>query len=75
MLAEITDALGQDVERNLQLPAYEAGEDFIEGVLQFGAVPLRVYFEHSLSYLALMSDDESALHDVASRIQHRVVVS
>jgi hypothetical protein len=45
------------------------GEDFVEGTLRFGSTSLRVYYEHSLSYLALMSDSEGTLQDVADRIQ------
>jgi hypothetical protein len=68
MLADIAGALGQDATTDLQLPAWEAEEDFIEGT-QFGAVSLRIYYEHSLSYLTLMSNDEPALRDAAARIQ------
>ncbi len=74
MLADIAGALGQDATTDLQLPAYEANEDFIEGALQFGAVPLRIYYEHSLSYLTLMSDNEPALRDAAARIQPNVAI-
>lgn len=72
MLGDIADALGQDPQNDLQLPAYEADEDFVEGTLQFGAVPLRVYYEHSLSYMTLTSDNEAPLRDAADRIQSRV---
>ena len=74
MLAEIAGALGQDAKIDLQLPAYEADEDFIEGILQFGVVPLRIYYEHSLSYLTLMSDNEPALRDAAARIQPHIAL-
>ena len=74
MLADIAGALGQDAKTDLQLPAHEANEDFIEGTLQFGTVPLRIYFEYSLSYLALMSDNEPALRDAAARIQPHVAL-
>ncbi|MBC7497269.1 MAG: hypothetical protein H7243_08930 [Sphingomonadaceae bacterium] len=43
MLADIASALGQDAKTDLLLPAYEAGEDFVEGSLKFGGVPLRTY--------------------------------
>lgn len=70
----IAGALGQGAKADLQLPSYEADEDFIESSLQFGTGPLRIYFEHSLSYLTLMSDNESALRDVAARIQPHVAL-
>jgi hypothetical protein len=72
MLAEIAQALGQDAQSDLQLPAYEEDEDFIEGTLQFGAVSLQVYYEHSLSYLSLASDSEAVLRDAARRIQPHI---
>jgi len=74
MLTEIADALGQDPQKDLQLPAYEPGEDFVEGTLQFGAELLRVYYEYSLSYLVLMSDNAAALRDAVDRIQCRVAI-
>jgi hypothetical protein len=73
MLAEVAYALGQDPEKDLQLPAYEANEDFVEGTLQFGMVPLRVYYEHSLSYLMLTTQDENSLLDTVKRIHSRVI--
>lgn len=74
MLADIADALGQDPRKDLQLPAYEADEDFVEGTLQFGAVLLRVYYEHSLSYLTLASDIEAPVRDAAHRIHSRIAI-
>lgn len=75
MLAEIADTLGQDPQNDLRLPAYEAGEDFVEGTLQFGAERLRVYYEYSLSYLVLKSDNEAALRQAADRIQPHVTIA
>ncbi|VIO74375.1 hypothetical protein CI41S_43920 [Bradyrhizobium ivorense] len=46
--------------------------DFVEGTLQFGDVRLRVYYEHSLSYLALASENEAKLRQAAARIQEYV---
>jgi len=69
LLRDIAEALGQDRENDLQLPPYEIGEDFVEGTLRFRSTPLRVYYEHSLSYLALMSHSEGPLRDAADRIQ------
>jgi hypothetical protein len=50
MLSEIAEALGP--ASVVQLPPYEAGEDFVEGTLQFGRTTLRVYYEHSLGSCA-----------------------
>ena len=75
MLSDIAGALGQTAKRDLQLPPYEAGEDFIDGTLKFGKLQLRIYYEHSLSYLALMSDYERALRDAAKRVEPYVVVT
>jgi len=74
MLAEIAQALGKDSQDDLQLPPYEAYEDFVEGVIQFDGTPLGVYYEHSLSYLSLTSDSEAVLYEVANRIQPRVQI-
>ena len=69
MLADVAEALGQDPRNDLQLPAYEAGEDFVDGTLEFGTEQLRVYYEYSLSYFTLMSDNEATLREAAKRIQ------
>jgi hypothetical protein len=69
LLGDIAEALGQDRQNDLQLPQYEIGEDFVEGMLRLGSTVLRIYYEHSLGYLALMSDSEATLRDVADRIQ------
>ena len=74
MLADIAIALGQDAKTVLRLPSYQTGENFVEGSLKFGGVRLRTYYEHSLSYLALMNDNESALRDAAARIQPYVAI-
>ena len=74
MLIEIADALGQDAQDELCLPPYEENEDFIEGSLQFGAARLRVYFEYTLGYLALMSGEEPVLRNAADRIRPRISI-
>jgi hypothetical protein len=74
ILADIAEALGQDPQTDLHLPAYEAYEDFIEGTLQFGTAPLRIYYEHSLSYLSLMCDSEAVLRNAAERIQPHIAL-
>jgi hypothetical protein len=73
MVSDIAKALGQDSRNDLRLPPYEAGEDFVEGTLRFGNTSLRTYYEHSLGYLALMSDNEGTLRHVAGRIQKSVL--
>jgi hypothetical protein len=75
MLSNIADALGQDSQVDLQLPAYKVGEDFIEGTLQFGPGQLRIYYEYSLSYLALMSHDKAVLCEIADRLQPHITVT
>jgi hypothetical protein len=72
MLGDIAEALGRDRQNDLQLPPHEKGEDFVEGTLRFGNASLRVYYEHSLSFLALMCDSEDTLRDVADRIERSV---
>ena len=74
MLADIASALGQDRQTDLDLPNYEKGEDFVEGTLAFGAVRLGIYYEYSLGYLALMSNTEGALRDVAGRLEASIVL-
>ena len=75
MLDEVADALGQDRRTDLDLLPYEEGEDFVEGALKFGDVQLGVYYEYSLSYLKLTSDDEATIREAAKRIEPRVVVN
>lgn len=74
MLIEIAQALGKEPQSALQLPAYEGNEDFVEGIFLFNSTPLRVYYEHSLSYLSLTSDNEAVLLEVANRIRSRIQI-
>lgn len=74
MHSDIAGALGQDPLIDLQLPAWRPHEDFVEGTLRFGPLLLRVYYEHSLSYLAIMSDREAVLCDVAARLRPHVAL-
>jgi hypothetical protein len=69
MLAEMAKALTQHYPSNLKLPVYEEEEDFFEGTFQFGSTTVRIWYEHSLSYLSLMSDSSHALQDVAAWLQ------
>ena len=75
ILADMAVALSQLVPSSIQLPAHEEHEDFVEGTLQFGDETLRIYYEHSLSYLTLTSDSEDTLRDVAVRLQTCVTVA
>ncbi|MBR0869971.1 hypothetical protein JQ633_06350 [Bradyrhizobium tropiciagri] len=72
ILGDIATALGQVRQDDLRLPAYEDHEDFVEGTLRFGDKWLRIYYEHALGYLALISDSESTLRDAAGRIQANI---
>ena len=67
-------ALSQHYPSDLKLRVYEEEEDFIEGTLQFGSTTVRICYEHSLGYLALMSDSEHTLRDLAARLQPSVIV-
>ena len=75
ILADMAGALSQLAPSSIQLPAHEEREDFVEGTLQFGDETLRIYYEHSLSYLTLTSDSEDTLRDVAVRLQTCVTVA
>jgi hypothetical protein len=75
MLHDIAAILRQNSQNDLGVPAYEEHEDFVEGTLRAGGRPLRVYYEYSLGYLSLMSDDKNALQDVADRLQPNVMVN
>ena len=66
--AAIAKVLSQDAPTSIELPAYEDYEDFVEGTLQFGDETLRRYYEHSLSYLVLMSDSANTLRKIADRL-------
>jgi hypothetical protein len=72
LLGDIAQALGQDRETDLRLPPSEVYEDFIEGTLRFESALLRIYYEHSLSYLALSNDSYAVLRGAADRIQRGV---
>jgi len=72
LLSDVAEALGQDPQNDLELPPYEVWEDFVEGTLRFGSTSLRIYYEHSLSFLALTTDSQDTLQIVADRIQRNV---
>jgi hypothetical protein len=68
MLAGIAGVLSQDAAASIELPAYEDYEDFVEGTFQFGDETIHTYYEHSLSYLVLMSDRADTLRQIADRL-------
>jgi hypothetical protein len=72
---EIADVLSREAYSTVQLPEYEGFEDFVEGKLYFGREAICVYFEHSLGYLSLSSDNETALRRMAELIQPRMTVT
>ncbi len=74
MLADIGRLLERKAPTRIDLPAYEEGEDFVEGTLRFGDVTFRACFEHSLSYLELMSDREESLQDLAGYLAPHIEV-
>ena len=75
MLTDIAAVLNQEAPTSVELPGYEALEDDVEGALQFGDEPIRIYYEHSLSYLSLMSDSANTLHKIADRLQPIVALA
>lgn len=74
MVDEVAYALGRDPRKDLQLPAYTADEDFIEGALVLETTNIRVYFEHARSYLSLSHSDKSVLERVLGRVTPMVRV-
>jgi hypothetical protein len=75
MLTEIATVLNQEAPASVELPGYEALEDDVEGVLRFGDDAIGIYYEHSLSYLSLMSDNPNTLRKVADRLQPLVALA
>lgn len=75
MLREIATALGRSPDIDLLLPVAETGEDFVEGTLQIKGGELGIYFEHSLSYLRLTSDNAAALREAAERVRSHLRIS
>ena len=74
-LDRIVALLGGAEAASLDLPAWQEGEDFIEGGLDFGGATISVYFEYALGYLSLSSPSREALEDAAARILPDVRVS
>jgi hypothetical protein len=75
MLADIASVLNDEAPTSIELPGYDAGEDRVEGVLHFGDEQVGIYYEHSLSYLSLMSDDATTLNMIADRLQPLVALA
>ena len=75
MLTDIATVLSKDAPTSLELPGYEAMEDDVEGVLRFGEESIGIYYEHSLSYLSLISDSPKTLNKIADRLQPLVALA
>jgi hypothetical protein len=75
MLADIASVLNDEAPTSVELPAYDASEDEVEGVLHFGDEDIGIYYEHSLSYLSLTSDDATTLNMIAHRLQPIVALA
>jgi hypothetical protein len=75
MLTDIATVLNREAPTSIELPGYDASEDDVEGVLRFGDEAIGIYYEHSLSYLALMSDSANTLHKIADRLQPLVALA
>jgi hypothetical protein len=75
MLTDIAEVLNHDAPTFVELPGYEAMEDDVKGVLRFGDESIGIYYEHSLSYLSLMSDSAKTLNRIAARLQPLVALA
>ncbi|MBA4046329.1 MAG: hypothetical protein C0471_18215 [Erythrobacter sp.] len=75
MSAEVARALGRDPHKDLQLPAYIADEDFVEGALVLEATSISVYFEHARSYLSMSHPSRSVLADILERLSPHIHVN
>src|ERR1700720_3672172 len=75
MLTDIATVLNREAPTSIELPGYDASEDDVEGVLRFGDEAIGIYYEHSLSYLALMSDSANTLRKIADRLQPLVALA
>jgi len=75
MLTDIATVLNREAPTSIELPGYDASEDDVEGVLRFGDEAIGIYYEHSLSYLALTSDSANTLRKIADRLQPLVALA
>ena len=67
-LVEMAEILQASETVRLDLPPRAPNEDFVEGSLIVGAVTLKIYYEYSLGYLALMNADRKALEAVTAKV-------
>lgn len=75
ILTDIATVLNTDAPTSVELPGYDASEDDVEGVLRFGDEQVGIYYEHSLSYLSLMSSSAHTLYKIADRLQPLVALA
>jgi hypothetical protein len=75
MLTDIAAVLNKDAPTSVDLPGYDTFEDDVEGVLRFGNEQVGIYYEHSLSYLSLISDSATTLYKIADRLQPLVALT
>ena len=75
MLADIAAVLAREAPTSIELPGYQASEDDVEGVLRFGNEQIGIYYEHSLSYLSLMSSNANTLQRIADQLQPLVALA
>ncbi len=75
MLTDIAAVLAKEAPTSIELPGYLASEDDVEGLLRFGDEKIGIYYEHSLSYLSLMSSNASVLQRIADRLQPLVALA
>jgi hypothetical protein len=75
MLTDIATVLSEDAPTSLELPGYQAMEDDVEGVLRFGEESVGIYYEHSLSYLSLISESPKTLNKICDRLQPIVALA
>jgi hypothetical protein len=61
ILQEIVARLSASAACELRMPAYQDGEDFVEGKLAWGSDSFDVYYEYSLGYLSLSSGDRATV--------------
>ena len=75
MLDEIAAVLAKEAPTSVELPDYRASEDRVEGTLRFGGEQVGIYYEHSLIYLSLMSNNATTLLRIADHLRPLVAVA
>jgi hypothetical protein len=63
-LAEIAVLLQESNQTIIALPDFVEGEDFVEGRFSFGSATIGIYYEYSLGYLSLTSEDRAPLDQI-----------